>query len=214
MRDLQEARDRHELEAEAEEKSSNLKLSTYYTNRRDPGTVYPVTVDSVSPNGVTGVLAVTFTEPTHASVRTEGHVNDDLTILTYRGTEFLVHVHVYLKGGKWVLGEDRVHATRRDNWSDATPTQASKLAETVLAVMNAYADTPEFVAARNAGTEKYARFDLESAQRKVRELEEQLKAARAEQRKAKRAHEAALDKYQPPAEPPAVNPFKTRGPQS
>lgn len=168
------------------------KLSTYYSTRGESGTIYPVPVDSVSENGVTGVLAVTFTEPTHAYVRTEGHINDDLTILTYRGIEFLVSVHVYLKDGKWQLGDYKTHATRRDNWSDATPAQTRKLEETVLAVMNTYADTPEFVAARKSGTEYNARIDLDSAQRKVNELEEQLKAARAELRKAKRTHDAAL----------------------
>ena len=45
---------------------TELKLSSYYQTRGDKGTIYPVPVDSVSENGVTGVLAVTFTEPTHA----------------------------------------------------------------------------------------------------------------------------------------------------
>jgi hypothetical protein len=197
------------------EASEEWKLSTYYSTRGDSGTIYPVPVDSVSPNGVTGVLAVTFTEPTHAYVRTEGHLNDNLTILTYRSTEFLVSAHLYKKGDRWELGSELSSgkATRRDNWSDATPTQKSKLMETVVAVMNAYADTPEFIATRKAGTEYNARIDLDSAEREVSKLEDQLKIARAARRKAKVRHDAALLAISDPgvAERP---PFRTRGPQS
>ena len=168
---------------------SELKLSSYYQTRADTGTVYPVSVDH---NGVTGVIAVTFTEPTHAYVRTEGHVNDDLTILTYRGTEFLVSLHAHRTAYAWERGE-RVHATRRDNWSDATPTQAKKLSEAMIATLNALADSPEFVAARKYGTLHNAAIDRESAERKVREAKEALKQARAElDAVVKRVNDAVL----------------------
>lgn len=158
------------------------------------GVVYPVNVDH---NGVTGVVAVAFTRLGHAYVSTRAHVNDHLTALTYRGTSFLHGVHVKLEGGAWTWdGDYRGKATRRENWSDATPAQTERLSAALLSIMpRVWADNPDAI--RTA--EKFnAEMALSMAESDLADLAPKVLAAK----KAKRAAQRRLDALTGPQDVP------------
>ena len=150
-----------------------------YPVRREDHVVFPVRVDR---DGVTGVVSVTFTDEGHVYVSTEGHVNNDYTVLAYRGEEYLASIHAHVDSkGAWHL--DRTHATRRASWTDAPRTYAEKISSALLAVAHdTYASNPDAV---RAGELRQARFALESAERDLSEAEVAVKVARLAAKKAR-----------------------------
>lgn len=144
---------------------------------------------------VTGAVTAYLTRADHASVRTEGaHVNDENLAVTYRGEDFLVHVHVFRGAdGTWSLGaDDTPHVTRRESWSDAPPSYARAVVDAIVhAADAALSVSPELV-------ERAAYADAVRTTADALEELAKLDEQRAAVRKRIRQGRAALERHYVP----------------
>lgn len=83
----------------------------------------PQTVFELPETGkVTGRITLTWMGRGRVITSTErAHVNDTNPALDYRGESWLMHAFLVRSPEGEVTPSDRVHITRRANWTDATP---------------------------------------------------------------------------------------------
>jgi hypothetical protein len=89
-----------------------------------------------------GPIVATFTSAGHVSCRTDAYVNDDSPALTYRGTDYLAHVHLYAEVENlepWSPKPgDRVHITKRRNSAYAPRTYADAMIKAIAEAVREY----------------------------------------------------------------------------
>jgi hypothetical protein len=95
-----------------------------------------------------GPIVATFTSAEHVSCRTDAYVNDDSPALTYRGEDYLAHVHLYAELANlepWSPQPgDRAHITRRRNSADAPRTYADAMIKAITEVVRKHvSDDPD-----------------------------------------------------------------------
>lgn len=130
-----------------------------------------------------GPAVAAFTDAGHVSVGTDGaHINDDNPCLTFRGQEYLVHVHLYVSLGWDVKPGDHVSIQRRPQWTDAPRTHRDKIVAAIASAVRAYlAEHPETLREAEYASANNELLALEGERRKAAEELAQLDARIAEQ---------------------------------
>lgn len=138
-----------------------------------------------------GSVNLAFTDGSHVHVSTDAHINDDVPTVRYRGTDYLVSVHLYAEHG-WGPNPDpsmayQVHLKRRPQWDDASRTARAAIVEVLSSAVRQYvADHPDVLRQAEYAD---ANNDADRTEGKITELAAELKTLRTELRK-QRARQA------------------------
>lgn len=97
-----------------------------------------VTIDNA---GVTGTVRVSFTRGDSAYVSTRAHVNDDAPAVTFRGSDYLVNIHLERDAvtGKWSEHREySAYAIARRSYSDkpVAPTIRERIVTTLCSLVD------------------------------------------------------------------------------
>lgn len=170
-----------------------------------------ITVD-LDHKGVTGRVKLVFTSGDHCSVSCDGYINvPDSDRVTYRGKDYLPHVHVYRLSGDdevivWGIDEKRSYG--HFGLDGVAKTFKAAIIAAIVAAVQEHG-TQEVI---NQATYAEAMTDLSRADEEARDLESKLSAARGEQVRLRTlvARYGHRPRYSAPEEPAQLRPSSSR----